>query len=107
MTFDAWNDHHDALLQGLEIDIASGSVSIRLLSYPHPEASERVAVEIEFSEVTAVNVAADLTELAQNAFAGHVGQARIADGPGTSYFYLVEGYLAVTSKATARHRSAT
>jgi hypothetical protein len=103
MNLDDWIDHHDALIEGLHIDPSRRQVTVRLLSYPGLSAPQRVPATITFTEVDLVSATVDLMVLADNAFAGHVNQARLADGPGTSHFYLTEGYLAVTSRRPPHH----
>jgi len=89
---------HDALFEGVEIDAVNNTVSIKLLAYPAKGSAQRIPVAIEFTDVQSVAIHADMVRLAQNRFAGTVSQWRIAEGPGTSYFYLIEGYLAIASK---------
>lgn len=90
---------HDALFEGIKIDAVNNTVSITLLAYPTEGSAQRVPVAIEFTDVESVAMQADMVRLAENRFAGTVNQWRIAEGPGTSYFYLVEGYLAVASRS--------
>jgi hypothetical protein len=84
-------------MQSVMIDVPRRTVSLCFLSYPLEEASERVAIEVVFSNVTSVNTVADLLTLEDNYSAGNVNYWHIAEGPGTSYFYLVEGCLTITA----------
>jgi len=93
---------HDALFEGLSVDAVGKSVSLSFLAYPSFEASERIAIEIEFSDVDAFLVQADMIAMEANRFAGTVNQWKIAEGAGTSYFQLIEGYLTITSRAAPR-----
>jgi hypothetical protein len=90
---------HDAQLAGIAIDILARTVSLRLSAYPTQGATERVVIEIAFSEVDQVQTIADVVRLRDNHTAGNVNHWHIAEGPGTSYFYLVEGCLLVTARA--------
>lgn len=90
---------HDALLESIEIDAVKNAVSIKLLAYPELNASQRFPIEITFSDVTCVTTQADFIRLAENRCAGTVNHWHIAKGPGTSYFYLIEGFLSVTSNS--------
>jgi len=93
---------HDALFEGVEIDAVRNTVSIRLRAYPAAGASQRISIGIEFSDVESLAMHADMIRLAENRSAGTVNHWRIAEGPGTSYFYLIEGYLAVASKSAPK-----
>jgi hypothetical protein len=88
---------HDALLEGVEIDARNNTLSINLFAYPTHDAAQRIPIKIEFSDLKSVAMQADMVRLAENRSAGTVNHWRIAEEPGTSYFYLIEGYLAVES----------
>jgi hypothetical protein len=88
---------HDAQLEAIAIDVLGRIVTLRLSSYPAQDARERDAIEIVFTNVEQVQSIADLVELEDNHSAGNVNQWHVADGAGTSYFYLIEGCLAVTA----------
>ena len=93
---------HDALFEGLSVDAATKFISLSFLAYPSFEANERIAIEIEFGDVDAVLLQADMIAMQENRFAGTVNQWKIAEGAGTSYFQLIEGYLTITSRAAPR-----
>jgi hypothetical protein len=102
MTLDDWYDH-DSLIEQVLIDVVTRTVSVKVLAYDGgPGSTKRVSFTIVFEKVDAVNTAADLGELAANTFAGHVNHAKLAEGPGTSYLYLVEGYMSVTAGSAPR-----
>jgi hypothetical protein len=88
---------HDSLLEGIDIDTVKYTASIRLLSYETPGSPERIPITIDFSNVTSMTMQADMIQLANNRFAGTVAYWHIAEGTGTSYIYLIEGYVAVTA----------
>ena len=88
---------HDAQLDAIVIDVLGRTVTVRLSAYTTPNGPERDAVDITFTNVEQVQSLADLAKLQDNRSAGNVNHWRIADGPGTSYFYLVEGCLVVTA----------
>lgn len=93
---------HDAQLDALAIDVLGQTVIVRLSAYPSQDAPHREAVEIAFDEVEQVQTIADLAMLVDNHGAGNVNHWHIAAGPGSSYFYLVEGCLVVTAKAAPK-----
>ena len=101
MTPDDWYDH-DSLIEEVKIDILKRTVSVRGSSYAGPGAAARSPFTILFVDVDAVTTTADMVELTANTFAGHVNHAKLANGPGTSYLYLVEGYMSVTSQSAPR-----
>ncbi|WP_156035562.1 hypothetical protein [Caulobacter sp. UNC358MFTsu5.1] len=101
MTPDDWYDH-DALIEEVMIDVPNRRVSIRGASYAGPEAAARSPFTILFVDVNTVTTVADMVELTANTFAGHVNHAKLANGPGTSHLYLVEGHLSVTSQSAPR-----
>jgi len=72
------------------------------MAYPYFEASERIAIEMEFSDVDTFLLQADMIAMEANRFAGTVNQWKIAEGAGTSYFQLIEGYFTITSRAAPR-----
>jgi len=90
---------HDSLFEGVELDAVNNTVSVRLLSYPTHDAAKRIPIKIVFSKVVSVTMQADMIKLARNRFAGTVNHWRIAEAAGTSYFYFIEGYMAVASKS--------
>jgi len=93
---------HDALFQGLSVDAVGKSVTLSFLAYPSFGASERIAIEIEFRDVETFLLQADMIAMDANRFAGTVNQWKIAQGEGTSYFQLIEGYLTIKSRAAPR-----
>lgn len=96
MTHASWEDH-DSLLDKIEIDVVAQIVTVHLQSYFGSDRRSREPATITFTGVKAVTTAADLLDLAANTFAGHLNHAHLAERGGTSHFYLVEGYIAVTS----------
>ena len=64
---------------------------------PNERSPDRRAIEFTFLEVESITANADLDSLADNAFAGTVNHWHLAEGPGTSFFYLCEGYIAVAA----------
>jgi len=94
---DSWYDH-DSKFQSITVDVEARCVSVHMLSYPSAEAPERLPIRISFSAVTSFTNSADLMQLKAHAFAGHVNEWKLAKGAGTSHFYLVAGYLAVTAR---------
>ncbi|PVM93325.1 hypothetical protein [Caulobacter endophyticus] len=93
-------DGHDALIDSLEVDFAARTVRLRVQVYPEPiHAAERMTMTLDFSGVASFVSTADLRELAENASAGHVNHWHLAEGPGASHIYLVEGYITVTAEA--------
>lgn len=88
---------HDAQLDAIAIDVLARTVTLRLSAYPAQDAPKRDAIEIAFTNVVQVQSIADLVKLGENHTAGNVNHWHVADGPGASYFYLVEGCLVVTA----------
>ncbi len=99
---DIYDDFHDALIDRLEIDFAARQVVMVLQVHIGEASPVRTPMTITFTTVRGVTTSADLMSLQDNAFAGHVSHAHLADGAGTSHIYLVEGYLAVTADAPPR-----
>jgi hypothetical protein len=99
MLYDEQTQGHDAQLDGLAIDVLRRTVSLRLSTYPRQDAPDRVAIEIAFSNVEQVHTIADLVQLSDHHTLGNVNHWHVAEGPGTSYFYLVEGCLVITAQA--------
>ncbi|WP_292928531.1 hypothetical protein [Novosphingobium sp. PASSN1] len=89
---------HDSQVRSVEIDPAERTVTVCLMAYPSYQAPERVPLTVHFSDVTAVNMIADLTEMADNHGPGNVQFWNVAKGAGTSYFYVTQGCLAITSE---------
>jgi hypothetical protein len=100
MTADYLNDWngHDALIESIAINALENSVSVRLLAYPNEKSKERTPIEVTFLDVETITSNANLDSLSGNASAGNVNHWHLAVGPGTSFFYLVEGYIAVTAR---------
>ena len=97
MLYDEEMQGHDSQLEGVMIDVLRRTVSLRLSSFPTQDASNRVAIEVTFSDVEAVHTIADLTQLGDHHGAGNVNYWHVAEGPGTSYFHLIEGCLVITA----------
>ena len=91
-----WNGH-DAVIESITIDVPNKAVSVRLQAYPHENSRARKPIEFRFVNVESITTSANLDLLAVNASAGSVNHWHLADGPGTSFFYLIEGYIAVAS----------
>jgi len=98
MLYDEKTQGHDAQLDSITIDVMRRTVSLRLSSYPSEDAPGRVAIEIAFSNVEQVHTIADLVRLRDNHTSGNVNYWHVAEGPGTSYFHLVEGCLVITAQ---------
>lgn len=99
MLYDNETDGHDSQVESITVDVLRQTVSLALSSYPSLDASDRVAIEVTFNEVTSVNTLTDLVKLADNHSAGNVAYWHIQKGPGTSYFYLVQGCLVITARS--------
>jgi hypothetical protein len=95
---------HDSLLDGIVFDPVKRSAVVKLLSYEGQEAPERVPIEIVFTGVGALTLSADCEALDDNRGAGNVAYWHIAQDAGVSHFYLVEGYVAITSSASPELR---
>ena len=96
-----WNGH-DALIESIAINLLKKSVVIRLLAYPDEHSKDRKPIELTFLDVETVTTSADLESIADNAFAGTVNHWHLAERPGTSFIYLVEGYITVTARTVLR-----
>ena len=93
---------HDSQLEGVAFDAAKQTVSVHLLTYPEPNASQRLAITIVFNDVATFGLNADVASLADNQLAGNVNHWHIADGGGTSHIYLVEGYISISSPSAPK-----
>lgn len=93
---------HDSQIEGITIDTSARTASIILLSYTETDSAKRVKIEIAFVDVVSMTAYADMLALADNKAAGNVSHWNIAEGEGTSHFYLIEGYLAVTSRSAPK-----
>ena len=93
-----WNGH-DALVESITIDHIQKSVSVRLLAYRDEDAGDRNPIELRFSDVESVTTSANLDRIADNSSAGTVNHWHLAEGPGTSFLYLIEGYVAVSARS--------
>jgi hypothetical protein len=89
---------HDSQVRSVQIDPAQRTITIHLMSYLSNQSRERIPLTVRFVDVTNVNMIADLTEMADNHGAGNLQFWNIAKGAGTSYFYLAQGCLAITSE---------
>ena len=90
---------HDAQLNGVDFDAEKRTALVHLLAYPDANASKRVAISILFEHVTSLALNADLATLASNRSAGNVNHWHIAEREGTSYIYLIEGYIGISSQS--------
>ena len=88
---------HDAQILSVSFDVMAKSVSIRIAGYKSDNARDRQQATITFEQVTDLLVSADINELLDNHGAGNVNHWHIAQAAGTSYLYLVEGYIAITA----------
>ena len=94
-----WFNFHDALVDRFEVDFLAGTALLVLHAHDNWPNLPRTRLEIAFTGVSNVTTSADLAALRDNASAGNVNHAHFADepGPGTSYVYLVQGYVAITA----------
>lgn len=93
---------HDALIEGIAVDVPGKCVSIRLLAYPNEKSKTRKSIEFIFRDVKSMTASADLDLLADNSSAGTVNHWHLAQGPGTSFFYLIEGYIAIAARSAPK-----
>ena len=93
---------HDALIEGIAVDARKKSVSVRLLAFPNENSRDRKPIEFIFMDVSSITTSANLDQIEVNSFAGTVNHWHLAEGPGCSYFYLIEGYIAVTSRSALK-----
>lgn len=98
MLYDDEMQGHDSQVESITIDALSRTVSLRFSSYPSFAASDRIAIEVAFKNVTSITTTADLVALSINHGAGNVNHWHVAEGPGSSYFYLIEGCLVITAE---------
>lgn len=70
MLYDTEIQGHDSHLEGVAVDVLNRTVTLRLTAYPEAGASERVPIEMVFTEVERVHTSANLSELAKHHFAG-------------------------------------
>jgi len=96
-----WNGH-DALFESISVDPVQKSVSVQLLAYRDEHSSDRKPIELTFSDVESVTISANLDRMAGNSPAGTVNHWRLAEGHGTSFLYLVEGYIAVSARSALK-----
>lgn len=90
---------HDALIEKIEIDVQKKFVSVRLQAYPDESSKDRKPIEFRFRDVETITTSANLERIEANSFAGTVNHWHVVEGPGCSYFYLVEGYIAITARS--------
>lgn len=89
---------HDSQIDAIAIDVLCRTVTLRLSAYATEESPKRDAIEIVFRDVEQVQCIADLVKLGDNRSAGNITHWHIAHGPGSSFFYLIEGCLVVTAQ---------
>lgn len=89
---------HDAIFKGMEIDPLAGTISITLDYYPDSTNSrERSPATILFTKVSQHSQICDLNELQSNARAGNVVSWVPAEAQGSTYIYLVRGFISITA----------
>jgi hypothetical protein len=96
-----WNGH-DALIESIVVNVREKSVSVRLLAYPDENSKDRKPIELIFADVESVTTSTNLDQMEANSFAGTVNHWHLAEGPGSSFFYLIEGYIAVKAHSTLK-----
>ena len=98
MLYDKEQQGHDALLEEVIVDVLRRTVTLKMSTYSDPQAPSRIPIDVVFDKVEAVHTSANLKELERHHFAGHMTSWKVAKAGGTSYFYLVAGYLSITAK---------
>lgn len=96
-----WNGH-DAQIEGIAVNIPGKSVSIQLLAYPTMNSKDRKPIEFTFLDVESITTSANLDLIELNSSAGSVNHWHLAEGPGTSFFYLIEGYVAIAARSALK-----
>jgi hypothetical protein len=97
MLYDPETQGHDSQIESVIVDAPLRTVLLRFSSYPSLKARERVSIEVAFEDVTSMSVVADLKQMEDNYAAGNVNHWHVAEGAGTSFFYLIEGCLTITA----------
>lgn len=98
MLYDEELSGHDAHLEEVVIDVIGQKLTLKMSAYVDSKASSRIPISVKFDKVEAVQMVANLDELASHHFAGHLAYWKVARGAGTSYFYLAAGCLSVPAK---------
>jgi len=89
---------HDAILTSSVTDYDQQTVAIGVKYYKGPEDRDRSSAKLLFESVSAFHQIVDLDVMKENLFAGQVNHWRPATNGGTTYIYLVDGCLAITSR---------
>ena len=94
-------EFHDALLLDISVNVANKEILVRPSLFPVGKAIIRSVVDLRFNGVFYFSLIADLGELEQNAFAGHVVDARLPEDGQTTRIYLTGGILIIQSLSVA------
>jgi hypothetical protein len=89
---------HDALIANTVIDYARKIVVIGVQYYEKPEDKSRKPVNIVFEDVSGLSQISDLDAISKNTFAGHINHW-VPVQRGTTFIYLVDGCISVTSSS--------
>ncbi|MDP5239203.1 hypothetical protein Q9Q94_06665 [Uliginosibacterium sp. 31-16] len=90
---------HDAVLKGMEINVATDTISISLDYYPNGNNSrQRCPANIRFEGVSQHSQIADFAELKSNARAGNIVSWAPSPTQGTTFIYLARGLISVTAQ---------
>jgi hypothetical protein len=88
---------HDAVIKSMRVDYEEKSVVIELDFYASDDAKHREPVSLMFHEVSSISKICDLNALRDNAYAGNVVYWHPSPSSGTTFIYLTEGCIAITS----------
>jgi hypothetical protein len=91
-------DLHDAPLKNMAVDYAARSITISVDVYKSKNEREKMPALIIFDGVDSLSQLADIKELKEHTFAGHISYWKPTKTNGTTYIYLAAGCIAITAK---------
>lgn len=90
-------DLHDAIIDGVEIDFNNHTAVIYIKYYKSDESANRINGNIKFSNVSFAAQNFSISDLDINKTAGNVSYWIPSANFGSTYIYLVQGYIQITS----------
>jgi hypothetical protein len=89
---------HDALIKSINVDFELGSARIDIAYHVSADTRDRVHAVLVFEGVESVHQVSSVTRIRQSSIAGNINYWVPNGDGGTTYIYLVDGCIAVTSK---------
>jgi len=91
---------HDANLKSTSINYVAKTVALEIEYYPTEQSNNRISAIFQFSDVSDYHENSSVKEMSVHSkCGGNISSWEPSVNAGTTYFYLVQGFISITAKS--------